>query len=106
MVRRAKLHLSPRGAHWKTFSARSFIPPLAFSIHCINIFVHSLCIVLTLDPGLTVVEGDLKVVTSGNVTLKYSTRVFVNVFATYFNSSSELFSCSASPRAIAPVEVT
>ena len=29
---RANVHLSPRGAHWKAFSARYFIPPLAFSI--------------------------------------------------------------------------
>ena len=53
---RANVHLSPRGAHWKAFSARYFIPPLAFSVHCINISVHSPCIVLTLDPGLTIIE--------------------------------------------------
>ena len=33
-----------------------FILPLAFSIHCINISVHSPCNVLTLDSGLTVPE--------------------------------------------------
>jgi len=53
---RANVHLSPRGAHWKAFSARYFIPPLTFSVHCINISIHSPCIVLTLDPDLTVIE--------------------------------------------------
>jgi len=55
----ANLHLSHRGANWKAFSARYFIWPLAFSVYCINISVHSPCIVLTLDPGLTIVEWGL-----------------------------------------------
>jgi len=53
---RANVHLSPRGAQWKSFSARYIIPPLAFSVHCINISVNSPCIVLTLNPGLTITE--------------------------------------------------
>jgi len=53
---RVNLHLSPRGAHWKAFSAHYIIPPLASSIYRINISIHSLCNVLSSDPGLTIPE--------------------------------------------------
>ena len=53
---RVNLHLSPRGADWKAFSAHYIIPPLASSIYCINISIHSPCNVLSSDPGLTIPE--------------------------------------------------
>jgi len=53
---RANVHLSPRGAHWKAFSACYFIPPLALSVHCIKHF-HTLSVYHTnIRPGLTSIE--------------------------------------------------
>jgi len=57
---------------------------------------------------LTINNSDLRYIriSRPNECLQCTQLESINVFATYFNSSSELFSFSASARAMAPVELT
>ena len=60
---------------------------------------------------ITFNNSDFKIVMSGKLALQYLQCIQLESISmclqhTYFKSSTELFSCSASARAMAPVEVT